>query len=52
LSGKHERTNSGVIFIVNLQFTITTAGRKVKPDWITIGKLCTEGNAQAEGDRK
>lgn len=37
-SGIHKRPNFGVIFIANLQFTITTAGRKLKPDWSRSGK--------------
>jgi hypothetical protein len=49
-SGKHKRPNSGVMFIANLQFTITFSGRKVKHDWPRIGEPCTEENTQTEGD--
>lgn len=37
-SGIHKPLISGVMFIANSQFTITTAGRKVKLDWSRIGE--------------
>jgi len=48
----HKRLNSGVMCIANSQFTIMTAGCKVKPDWPRIGEPCIKGNTQTEDERK
>jgi hypothetical protein len=40
------------MFIANSQFTITTAGRKIKPDWSRIGESCIKRITQAEDERR